>query len=216
CEEYAVARTQAAHLAFIVRAEVRVFSRLVDKSIPDVDIDHAGALGAGTIEGIEVDGRSGLLWAADRRQTDPEYRHAFALERGDRVVDALRIDLGPLVGAEFDRTGCPLARLRFGCRDRILLSVLDLILRLGFFFRRLFAYFIFFFLLVRFLRQVALADILTVADTEHHHNEIRLLLSEDVARNMPPIEIALRLVSQQSRVQFVFADNGNFRRSTEG
>src|SRR4029077_381481 len=74
----------------------------------------------------------------------------------------------------------------------------------------------FFFLLVRFLRQVALADILTVADTEHHHNEIRLLLSEDVARNMPPIEIALRLVSQQSRVQFVCADNGTFRRIREG
>jgi hypothetical protein len=33
---------------------------------------------------------------------------------------------------------------------------------------------------------------------------------------MPPIEIAFRLVSQQSRVNFIFADNGNLRRIREG
>ena len=49
CEEYAVARTQTAHLAFIVRAEVRVFSRLVDEPVPDIDIDHTGALGAAVV-----------------------------------------------------------------------------------------------------------------------------------------------------------------------
>src|SRR5262245_38685626 len=32
---------------------------------------------------------------------------------------------------------------------------------------------------------------------------------------MPPIEIAFRFVSQQSRVQFVFADNGNLWRIRE-
>src|SRR4029078_12458107 len=96
CEKDSVARTQAAHLAFIIGAEIRVFSRLVDKAIPNIDIDHTGALGLSTIEIIEIDGIGGRLRAADRRQTNPEHRHAFAFERGYRAVDTLGIDLAPL------------------------------------------------------------------------------------------------------------------------
>src|SRR6185369_17053911 len=104
--------------------------------------------------------------AADRRQADPEYRYAFALERGDRLVDALRIDLRPLVGAEFDHAVRPFAGLRLGRRNRVLLVVgLVLFLRVLVVRRRL-ACLVLFLFLVRFLRQVALTDILAIADAE--------------------------------------------------
>ena len=89
CEEDAVVRSQSPHLAFIVGAEVRVFAGFVDEAVPDVDVDHAGALGAGAIKVIEIDRVGGRLRAANRRQPDPEYRHTLALESCDRVVDAL-------------------------------------------------------------------------------------------------------------------------------
>src|SRR4029079_6470252 len=81
------------------------------EAVPDVDVDDAGVLGAGAVEIVEVAGVGGRGRAADRRHAHTDHRHALALHRCDRVVDALGVDLLPALGAEFgDATG---AALRF-------------------------------------------------------------------------------------------------------
>ena len=207
----AVARTQPPHLAFIVRAEIRVLAGLVHESVPHVDIDHAGALGARAIEIVEIDRVGGGFGAADRGQADPEHRHALALEGRNRIVDAFRVNLRPFIAAKFDSAVHTLAALRLGrdARRLILLAGLILFLRtlVGVFFVLLFLG-----VLVGLFGQIALADVLAVADAEHHDHVVGLLLREDIARDVPPVEIAFRLVAQQAGIYLVLTDDGDFRR----
>ena len=97
----AVAGSQAAGLAFEIRPLLRVTAAFIDKPVPHVDEDGAGLLGAGAIEFIEIDVVGRGFGRAYRRQADPEHRHAFALQRCNRVVDTLVVELDPLLGAEF-------------------------------------------------------------------------------------------------------------------
>src|SRR5581483_2856529 len=108
----AVAGTQAAHLAFIVRALISELALLVHKAVPKIDVGDAGALGARAIEIVKVARVGGRLRTTDRRQADPEHRNALALQRGDRFVDAFGINLGPLVAAKLDDTADLFAGLR--------------------------------------------------------------------------------------------------------
>ena len=59
--------------------------------------------------------------------------------------------------------------------------------------------------------EVTLADVLTIADAEHHDDIICLFLRERIARNVPPVEVALRLVAQQAGVNLVLANDGDLR-----
>jgi len=85
----AVAGPQAPGLALEIRAIERKVSALVDEAVPDVNIDDASLFGVVPVKIIEIGHIGGRLRSADRRQPDPEHRHALALERSDRVVDAL-------------------------------------------------------------------------------------------------------------------------------
>src|SRR4029453_12953712 len=71
-------------------------------------------------------GRAG---ATQRRQPDPQHRHAFALERGDRLVDTLGINLLPALAAEFDGTRS--ASRRLGWDDRLVVVPLRRLGRLA-------------------------------------------------------------------------------------
>ena len=51
---------------------------------------------------------------------------------------------------------------------------------------------------VGFFSEIAFADALTIGNAEHHDDIVRLLLREGVARNVPPVEVPLCLVSQQT------------------
>ena len=82
--------------------------------------------------------------------------------------------------------------------QRILTGVLLVLLVLG--------------VLVGLFGQITLADILAVADAEHHDHVIGLFLREKIARDVPPVEIAFRLVAQQPGMNLVLADDADFRR----
>ena len=121
-EIHAVIGAQPANLAFEIRALHRVASLLVDEAVPDIDIGDAGLFGARAIKLVEIAHIAGRFGAADRRQPNPEHRHAFALKRGDHVVDALFVKLGPFVGVKLvDSAGRP--ALRFGRGRRRLFAV---------------------------------------------------------------------------------------------
>src|SRR6185369_1425399 len=52
--------------------------------------------------------------------------------------------------------------------------------------------------LLGFLGEVLLTDVLAVADAEHHDDVVRLLLPQQVARDVPPVEVVLGIVAQQA------------------
>jgi hypothetical protein len=96
----AVARPQAAGLALEIRPIGRKVSVLVDKAVPDVNVDDASPFGVVPVKIIEIGDIGRRLRSADRRQPAPEHRHSLALERSDRVVDALTVELVPLLRSE--------------------------------------------------------------------------------------------------------------------
>src|SRR6516165_6817286 len=100
-EMHAIGATQPANLAFEIRALHGVTSLVVDKTVPDIDVNDAGFFGALAIKLVEITHVAGRFWAADGRQSDPHDRHAFALERRDHVVDAFGVDRRPWVGVKF-------------------------------------------------------------------------------------------------------------------
>src|SRR6185437_12564581 len=217
-EKHPVPRPQPPVLAFIVRPVGGELTALVNEAVPHVDIDGAGTLGPRAIEVIEIDGVRGGLGAFDRRQADPEYRHALTLKRGDRVVDALRINLGPLVAAKFYSAIGFFALLRFG-RDRRLFGIVRRLFIVGgliglALILRVFFLFVFLLVVLRllFFRKFARADVLAIGDTKHHHHVIGFLLRQDIPRHVPPIEIALALIAQQARMILVLADDRDFGR----
>src|SRR6185369_4515421 len=216
-EEDTVRRPQAAHLAFVIRSEVRVFSALVDEAVPDIDVDNTRAFGARPVEIVEINRIGRRFGTAERRQADPDHGHALALHRIDRFIDALGINFRPLIGAEFDCAAGLLRRLRLRLRSGslFLFGVLFFILAI-LFGRRLFglvllAFRVVAFFLVGLLWDFALANARTIADAHHHHDVVGFLLREDIAGNTPPVEIAFGLVSHQTRVKLVFADDRDFR-----
>ena len=77
----------------------------------------------------------------------------------------------------------------------------------GFFFIR--------FLFVGFLGDILFADILPVADAEHHDHIIGLLGTEDVAGDAPPVEIAFDVVAEQAGINLVLANDADLGRVGE-
>src|SRR5262249_48867617 len=107
-------------LALEIRALHDETALLVDEAVPGVDVGDAGLLGAATEQIVEIAQVRRRLGATDRRKPDPEHRHVLGLERRDRVIDALDVELGPFVGAEFvaDHAGRRAFRLGRGRVDR--------------------------------------------------------------------------------------------------
>src|SRR5262249_29121647 len=48
----------------------------------------------------------------------------------------------------------------------------------------------------RFLDEILFANVLTIIDADHHNHVIGFLLSQRIARDVPPVEIAFRVVTQ--------------------
>src|SRR4029077_231127 len=119
----------------IVRTKIRVLAAFVDEAIPDVDINRAGAFGARAVKVVEIDRVGRRFGAADRRQPDPEHRHALAFKGSDRLVDPLFIDLGPLVRSKLNYAIGLGAGLLFGRDDRLLVRLVGLIFGLVFILR---------------------------------------------------------------------------------
>ncbi len=97
---HAIVCAEPARLTFEVGTLKREVSLVVDKAVPDVDVNDTRLLRTRSIKVVEIAHVGGRLGAADRRQADPQHRHAFAFQRSDHVVDAFGIDLFPLVGVE--------------------------------------------------------------------------------------------------------------------
>ena len=75
----AIDGAQPANLSFEIRPLHRVAAIFVNEAIPDIDIGDAGLLGARAIKLIEVAHVGGRARAANRRQSDPQHRHALDL-----------------------------------------------------------------------------------------------------------------------------------------
>src|SRR6185295_4734117 len=88
---------------FIVGTIVGILARFIHETVPHVDILNAGALGAGAIEFVEIGRVARGASAAKWWQTNPDDRHALALESSNRVVDPPRVDLFPFVAAKLGR-----------------------------------------------------------------------------------------------------------------
>src|SRR5262249_7824363 len=102
-EENAVARSQPAHLPFIVGTIIGILAGFVHEAVPHVDILNAGAFGAGPIEFVEIRRTARGTSAAQRRPTNPAHGHGLALESSNRVIDAPRLDLFPFLAAKLGR-----------------------------------------------------------------------------------------------------------------
>ena len=51
-----------------------------------------------------------------------------------------------------------------------------------------------------------------IGHAHHHHHVVGFFLGEDVARRVPPVEIALVFVTQEAGAALVLADDGDLRR----
>src|SRR4030095_7614655 len=135
--------------------------------------DDAGAFRARAVKIIEIDRVRRRFGAAHRGQANPKDRHALAFEGGDRLIDALGINLSPLIGAKLsDSTGLS-AGLCLRCSyGGLLFARLFLVLR--FLFGSRFVRLILLILVILallffgFLGGVTLPDRLPVADAKHH------------------------------------------------
>ena len=218
----AVAAAQAANLSFVIRPLRRVAARLVDETVPDVDIDDSGLLRSAAVELVEIGGIGARLGAALRRQTDPYDRNACALEGGNGRIDAPDIGEVPLLRVEFPRSirglACLLRRhigvfgglggggrllLRVGRRGRNRWScgrtwLCRLRIRLG---RGG----------TRRRRGGLFADRLTVVVSDHHDDEFGLLGRNDFAHHLRPLEIAALIVADQAGIGAMLAHDANVR-----
>src|SRR6185503_11677618 len=70
--------------------------------------------------------------------------------------------------------------------------------------------------LARFLGDVALADALAIGNAKHHDHVVGLVLGQQLARDVPPVEVALGLIADEAGVEFVQAHHGDLGRVSEG
>ena len=194
-EEDAVIGAQAAGLALEVRSLQDVAACFVDEAIPHVHIGDAGAPGGVAIQRIQKQRVRRRLGAADRRQADPEHRHALRFQDGDHLVDLLGVKLGPaLVVERMHALRCTAALRRHDRRPVVIViggvrrpvgRRSRLVVRLGV---RV--------LLVGFLFRGRFADRHAVVQAEHHDDGFRLLVGENFFGRRGPIRrLALRLVT---------------------
>src|SRR5688500_196324 len=99
-EIHAVAGTQPAHLSDQVRAVTRKIAVLVQKAFPYIDEGDAGLFSPFLEDVVDEREICPRFRTADRRQPDPQHRHALRLQCSDDLVDALAVKLDPFFGAE--------------------------------------------------------------------------------------------------------------------
>src|SRR5215510_4277851 len=179
---------------------------LIDKAVPNIDIDNSCLLSLAAVKFVEVRRLGTGVCATLGGQTNPDDRNAGALQCRDGGVDALDVSELPLFRLEFPRSVVRLARL---CRRQVGMLLLDCmplrirsrrwdcrgrLYRLRVCWRR---------------RRSLLTDGLAIIVSDHHDDEFGFLGSDDLARHLRPLVLAARIVPDETGIGAMFANDAD-------
>src|SRR6516225_9037619 len=186
----------------IIRSLWRELPVLIDKAVPNIDIDNSCLLRLAAVEFVEISRIGTRLRATLGGQANPDDRNAGALQCRDGGVDALDVSELPLFRLEFPRSVGRLARL---CGRRVAMLLLDRRRRRWDWRGRLYR------LRVRWRgRRSLLTDSLAIIVSDHHDDEFGFLGSDDLARHLRPFAIAAPIVADETGIGAMFAHDADF------
>src|SRR6516165_798745 len=190
----------------MIRSLWRELPVLIDKAVPNIDIDNSCLLSLAAVEFVEIRRLGTRVRATLGGQTNPDDWNAGALQCRDGGVDALDVSELPLFRLEFPRSVVRLARL---CRRQVRMLLLDWLplqirrpwrdcrgrlYRLGVRWRR---------------RRSLLTDGLAIVVSDHHNDEFGFLGSDDLACHLRPFAIAALIVTDETGVGAMFAHDAD-------
>src|SRR5258707_6006461 len=190
----------------MVRSLWRELTLLIDKAVPNIDIDNSCLLSLAAVEFVEISRIGTGVRATLGGQTNPDDRNARALQCCDDGVDALDVSELPLFRLELPWSVVRLPRL---CRRRVAMLLLD---RLPLQIRRrrwdwrgrLYR------LRVRWRgRRSLLTDGLAIIVSDHHDDEFGFLGSDDLARHLRPLALAALIVTDETGIGAMFAHDAD-------
>src|SRR5262245_9144689 len=211
----AIAGAQTADLAFVIWTLRRIAPRLVDEAVPNVGVDDARLFGPAAIELVKVGRILARLCVALRSETNPDHRNTGAFERRNGGVDALDVGELPLFRAEFPGAVSRLAylfrrhvgiafyrltRLLFEVRSHWRAWCSSRRSRRRVRLRRATG---------RRWRRNLLANRLTIVASDHHHDDLRLLCSDNLARRLRPVDIAARVIADEAGIRAMLAHDAD-------
>src|SRR5262245_55291425 len=211
----AVAGAQTADLAFVIRTLRRIASPLVNEAVPNVGIDDTRLFSSAAIELVEVRRVFARLCAALRGETNPDHRNTGAFERRNGGVDALDVGELPLFRAEFPG---PVSRLAYLFRRHMWIAfyrVTRLLLevrshrRTWYSSRRSRRRVRLRRATRRRCRRNLLADRLTIVISDHHHDDLGFLDSDNLARRLRPVDIAARVIADEAGIRAMLAHDAD-------
>src|SRR5215470_15012172 len=160
---------------------------LIDKAVPNIDIDDSCLLSLAAVEFVEISRIGARVRATLGGQTNPDDRNARALQCRDGGVDALDVSELPLFRLELPWSVVRLARL---CRRHLAMLLLDrlpLQIRRR---RRDWRGRLYRLRVRRRGRRNFLTDGLAIVVSEHHDDEVGFLVSDNLARHLRPFALA--------------------------
>src|SRR6516165_10058060 len=176
----------------MIRSLWRELPVLIDKAVPNIDIDDSCLLSLAAVDFVEISRIGTSICPTLGGQTNPDDRNAGALQCRDGGVDALDVSELPLFRLEFPRSVVRLARLFWRQVAMLLLDRLPLRIRSrrrdwrGRLYR----------LRVRWRRwRSLLTDGLAIIVADHHDDEFGFLGGDDLARHLRPLAIAALIVT---------------------
>src|SRR6516162_11089686 len=190
----------------MIRSLWRELPVLIDKAVPNIDIDNSCLLRLAAVEFVEISRIGTRLRATLGGQANPDDRNAGALQCRDGGVDALDVSELPLFRLEFPRSVGRLARL---CGRHVAMLLLD---RLPLQIRRrrwewrgrLYR------LRIRWRRwRSLLTDGLAIIVSDHHDDEFGFLGGNDLARHLRPFAIAAPIVADETGIGAMFAHDAD-------
>src|SRR5215470_12132649 len=180
---------------------------LIDKAVPNIDIDNSCLLSLAAVEFVEISRLGTRVCATLGGQTNPDDRNAGALQCRDSGIDALDVSELPLFRLEFPRSVVRRARL---CRRQVGMLLLDRLplqirsrrwdrrgrlCRLRIRWRK---------------RRGLLTDGLAIIVSDHHNDEFGFLGNDDLARHLRPLAIAALIVTDETGIGAMFAHDADF------
>src|SRR6516165_377727 len=188
----------------MIRSLWRELPVLIDKAVPNIDIDNSCLLRLAAVEFVEISRIGTRLRATLGGQANPDDRNAGALQCRDGGVDALDVSELPLFRLEFPRSVGRLARLCGRHVAMLLLDRLPLIIRRrrwdwrGRLCR----------LRVRGRRSL-LTDGLAIIVSDHHDEEFGFLGNDDLARHLRPLALSALIVTNETGIGAMFAHDAD-------
>src|SRR5215510_14327985 len=180
---------------------------LIDKAVPNVDIDNSCLLSLAAVEFVEIRRIGTGACATLGGQTNPDDRNANALQCRNGGIDALDVSALPLFRLEFPRSVVRLAPL---CRRHLAMLLLD---RLPLQIRRRhwdWRGWLYRLRVRRRGRRSLLTDGLAIIVSDHHDDEVRFLGSDDLARHLRPLALAALIVTNETGLGAMFAHDADF------